>query len=144
MARDLVVNSRITIPQRELRFTFARSSGPGGQNVNKVNTKAVLRWTPSETTALTEAVQSRFIRQFANRITDQGELILNSDRYRTQARNIEDCLTRLKALVNAAAIPPTIRRVTRKPWRANETRLQNKKATSQKKSNRRSGGMQDD
>lgn len=143
MARDLVVNSRITIPHRELRFSFARSSGPGGQNVNKLNTKAVLRWVPRESVALSEAVLGRFLSQSANRLTEQGEIVLSSDRYRTQGRNIEDCLGRLKALINVAAVPPTIRRITRKPRRANEARLKNKRATSQKKTNRQSGGMQD-
>ncbi len=143
MARDLVVNSRITIPQSEIRFSFARSSGPGGQNVNKLNTKAVLRWTPSVSAALSEAVYDRLVSQFRNRLTGQGEIVLSCDRYRTQARNIEDCLSRLKALVSEAAIPPTVRRLTRKPRQANEARLQNKKATSQKKSDRRSGGMEE-
>ena len=139
MPRDLVINQNLTIPANELRFQYARSSGPGGQNVNKVNTKAILHWAVCETPSLPFAIRNRLIQQCRNRINEQSELVLSSDRFRTQASNREDCLDRLRALIQTAATPPRIRKKTRKPRRANEARLKDKKAQSQKKNQRRKG-----
>lgn len=137
MADDLVINERIVIPKREFDFSFARSSGPGGQNVNKLSTKAVLRWRPRESPSLPEGVAQRLVAQCHNRVNDRGELVISSDRYRVQGRNISDCLDRLRALVLAAATPPTRRRPTRKPRSANEARLKEKRKRSATKSQRR-------
>ena len=78
----LRINAQIAIPRRELQFSFVRSSGPGGQNVNKVASKAVLRWNVTNTQAIPEAVRGRLLARFARRINDHGELILSSQRYR--------------------------------------------------------------
>ncbi|TWT48792.1 Peptidyl-tRNA hydrolase ArfB [Botrimarina hoheduenensis] len=137
MADTLVVNDRIVIPKSELLFSFARSSGPGGQNVNKLNTKAVLRWKPADSLGLPEAVLLRLTVQCRTRINEAGELMITSDRYREQGRNIADCLERLRALLLAAADPPKRRRPTRKPRRANEARLKTKRQRSEVKSQRR-------
>ncbi len=144
MSRDLVINQNLTIPASELRFQYARSSGPGGQNVNKVNTKAILHWAVCETPSLPYAVRNRLIQQCRNRINEQGELVLSGDRYRTQASNRQDCLERLRALILTAATPPRVRKKTRKPRRANEQRLKEKKAHAQKKNQRRKGQSFDD
>jgi len=132
----LRVNSQISIPRSEIRFTFVRSSGPGGQNVNKVASKAVLRWLPSQSRALPEAVRARFTSQNARRLNDRGELVLSSQRYRDQGRNIDDCLEKLRNLVAAAAIAPIKRKKTRVPKRASEARLKEKRATSERKRSR--------
>src|ERR1044072_5643993 len=100
------VNAQIAIPRREIGFSFVRSSGPGGQNVNKVASKAVLRWNPSQSSALTEAVLQRFIVHCGRRINDRGELVLASQRYRDQAKNIDDCLEKLRELVAEAVKMP--------------------------------------
>lgn len=139
MSRDLIINQNIRIPDSELRFQFTRSSGPGGQNVNKVNTKAVLHWAVSESPTLPSHVRDRLMQHCRNRINDKGELVLSGDRFRTQASNREDCLERLRSLILAAATPPRIRKKTRKPRRANEQRLKQKKANSDKKNQRRKG-----
>ncbi|MEO1497940.1 MAG: alternative ribosome rescue aminoacyl-tRNA hydrolase ArfB [Planctomycetota bacterium] len=144
MATDLVVNDRIAIPKNEIAFSFARSSGPGGQNVNKLNTKAVLRWRPAESVALPAEVAARLIAQCRNRLNDKGELVLASDRFREQGRNIGECLARLRALVTAAATPPRRRRPTRKPRGANEARLREKKKHASKKAQRRTRPHNDD
>ena len=88
----LVVNVEIQVPLRELNFSFARSSGPGGQNVNKLNTKATLRWDVQATSCLPEDVKQRFFAQYRRRITKKGQLVLASQRFRDQGRNVADCL----------------------------------------------------
>ena len=136
MQRDLVIDEQLSIPHGELRFSFARSSGPGGQNVNKVNTKAVLRWRPAESLGLPDAVRARLLSRLANRLTTDGELVIASDRHREQGRNVGECLSRLRALVAAAKTPPKRRVATRPSRAANERRLREKRARSQRKSSR--------
>jgi ribosome-associated protein len=136
LTESLRINSRITIPAGELRFSFVRSSGPGGQNVNKVNSKAQLRWSVFRSTALSEEVRSRIVARLQSRITERGELVLSSQRYRDQAKNVGDCLEKLRELVAAAAVPPKRRKKTRPPRSANESRLRDKRAKADKKRGR--------
>src|SRR5580700_11337552 len=106
----LTVNSRIQIPHEEFTFTFVRSSGPGGQNVNKVNSKAVLRWGVMQSRSLPAEVRHRFISRFGRRLTGEHELVLTSQRYRDQGRNVADCLEKLKEMLSAVATRPVVRR----------------------------------
>jgi ribosome-associated protein len=134
----LVVNSRIRIPLREFRFTFARSSGPGGQNVNKLNTKAVLRWSVAQSPSLPENVRSRLLAKQRRRITSEGELLITSQRFRDAGRNVADCLEKLRRMLAEAAATPKARRATR-PTRASvHRRLERKRQHAQKKRGRRS------
>jgi ribosome-associated protein len=133
----LVVNSRLRVPLRELRFTFARSSGPGGQRVNKANTKATLRWSVGSSPSLPEAVRDRFMERFRRRISATGELVITSQRFRDRGRNVADCLEKLRAMLQEVATRPRRRRATR-PTRASvEQRLRSKRATGQRKKLRR-------
>ena len=75
MPRPLIIDAGIQIPATEITLTFARSAGPGGQNVNKVNSKAVLRWNARTTTRLPPPVKSRFLERYAHRITQAGEIV---------------------------------------------------------------------
>ena len=136
----LRVNSRIIIPQSELRFSFVRSSGPGGQNVNKVNSKAQLRWSVTRSESLPEDVRGRVLSRYARRINDRGEIVLTSQRYRDQARNIGDCLTKLREMLAAVATPPKRRKKTRPPKSASESRLRDKRAKAEKKRSRSDRG----
>ncbi|MGD9634866.1 MAG: alternative ribosome rescue aminoacyl-tRNA hydrolase ArfB [Pirellulales bacterium] len=136
MIEPLRINSRITIPGSELRFSFVRSSGPGGQNVNKVNSKAQLRWSVVASGALPEEVRSRLLTRLASRINDRGELVLVSQRYRDQAKNVGDCLTKLREMLAAAATPPKRRKKTKPRRSANESRLRDKRAKAEKKRGR--------
>lgn len=133
----LRIASNIAIPLSELEFTFVRSSGPGGQNVNKLNTKAVMRWNVTESPGLPEGVRSRFLQRYQRRITTGGELVLSSQRYRHQQRNADDCLQRLQSMIEAVAKPPTPRRPTHRSRASIENRLQKKRHKSQKKQQRR-------
>jgi len=133
----LEVTPQICIPLAEVGFTFARSSGPGGQNVNKVNSKATLHWPVVATASLTEDVRSRFVAAFGGQINKQGELVMHSQRFRDQERNIEDCLDKLRAMLLRVAQPPKPRKKTRPSRAAKQRRLNDKKARSEVKSRRR-------
>src|SRR5271170_1923369 len=115
--RFLFVTPQLRIPLDEFSFTFARSGGPGGQNVNKVNSKAVMRWPVATSTSLPDAVRYRFMAKYAARITADGELVLTSQKYRDQSRNIDDCLEKLTAMITSVAVAPVPRKST-KPTKA--------------------------
>jgi len=134
---SLRVTSRIVIPRSELRFSFVRSSGPGGQNVNKVSSKVQLRWSVAASAALPEDVRDRLVARMARRINERGELLVSSQRYRDQGRNIDDCLAKLREIVLATATPPRRRKRTILPRAARESRLRDKRAQSEKKQRRR-------
>lgn len=133
----LQVNASIAIPDAELDWSYARSGGPGGQNVNKVSSKAVLRWNLRTTTALPPHVKDRLIALNRRRVTTEGDLVLSSQRYRDQDRNRQDCLEKLAELVREAATLPKPRRATR-PTRGSKTRrLATKRHRSALKASRR-------
>lgn len=133
----------IELPINELEFTFARSSGAGGQNVNKVNSKAVLRWAVRDTRQLPDDVKVRFLHRYANRITTDGDLVLSSQRYRDQYRNVDDCLSKLQAMVDAVAAPPLPRKPTRPAKAAKEKRMDDKRETSIRKQGRQRPQLSD-
>jgi ribosome-associated protein len=136
MARPLVINADIVIPAAELQITFARSAGPGGQNVNKVSTKAVLHWQVVRTPSLPEAVRRRFVERHANRINALGELVLAADEHREQWRNLAACRDRLAHMIREALHPPRRRVKTRPPRTAVERRIETKQRVSEKKQRR--------
>jgi ribosome-associated protein len=133
----LIVNSRLRIPLAEIQFTFARSSGPGGQNVNKVSSKAVLRWAVVSSPSLPETVRRRFLTKYRRRVTSEGELLMTSQRFRDAGRNVTDCLEKLRAMLADAAEVPTPRRPTKPTKGSVRRRLDNKRKLSQKKQGRR-------
>jgi ribosome-associated protein len=121
---------------RELRFSFARSSGPGGQNVNKLNTKAMLRWKVAQCETLPENVRDRFLKTYRRRITNDGELILTSQRFRDQGRNVADCLEKLRTMLLEVSTAPRKRKPTRLSKAQREKRLENKRQQAEKKRRR--------
>jgi ribosome-associated protein len=135
----IAVNDRLIIPDGELQFTFSRSSGPGGQNVNKVNSKATMRWNVTQSPSLPDDVRARFIARFRNRITHEGDLLITSQRYRDQPKNIADCCDKLAAMLREVLVPPKRRRAT-KPTRGSKVRrLEAKRQRGMKKEGRRGG-----
>jgi ribosome-associated protein len=137
MPRTLRVGDRIRVEPDELRFQFARSAGAGGQNVNKVNSKAVLRFAVSASPGVPADVRERFLRRFARRITRDGDLVLASQRTRDQRRNVEDCIDKLAAMLAQVADAPAPRRPTRPGRGSTERRLREKRTRSAIKSQRR-------
>ena len=126
----LHITRNIAINENEITFSFIRSSGPGGQNVNKVATAVQIRFDIKNSLSLPEAVKKRLIRLGGSRITDDGVLNITAQRFRTQERNRIDGLERLTALIRKAASPPKPRRKTRPPKKSIENRIQNKKYRS--------------
>ena len=133
----LTVNRRIQIPPEEFTFTYARSSGPGGQNVNKVNSKALLRWPIATSPSLPEDVRQRFLARYKRRVTGEGDLLISSQRYRDAPRNAADCLEKLRELLIEVAQPPRLRKPTKPSRGAVARRRKAKIVKSLKKQSRR-------
>lgn len=125
------------IPESELEWSYARSSGPGGQNVNKTASKATLRWSPFASRALPADVRERFARVYASRLTTGGEIVLHGQRHRDRARNAADCVAKLAALLRAVARPARPRRPTRPGRGSVERRLREKRRRGESKRERR-------
>ena len=133
----LDITESIRIPEDEFEWSFARSSGPGGQNVNKVASKAVLRWNVATSPSLPDDVRSRLQAQQRRKVTVEGDFILTSQRYRDQERNKQDCLEKLRDYVLQAAVVPKVRK-KKKPTRASkERRLSEKRHRAAAKTTRR-------
>ncbi len=137
MPRPLPVNAEITIPAAELEMSFARSAGPGGQNVNKVSSKAVLRWNVTASPSLPDGVRRRFLQRFGTRVNTAGELVIAADEHREQSRNASACYERVRQMILAVAAPPRRRIKTRPSRAAVERRIQTKQRTGEKKRQRR-------
>ena len=131
----LTVTSRLQIPMREFTFTYARSSGPGGQNVNKLSTKAILRWSMQTSNTLSEAVRARFLAKYGNKLTSDGDLLITSQRTRDAGRNTADCLEKLRSMLSIVAEPPKTRRPTKPTKSSIHRRLEQKRRQSGAKSN---------
>jgi ribosome-associated protein len=139
----LEVNERIRIPPEEFGWSFARSGGPGGQNVNKVASKAVLRWDVRNSSSVPADVKARFEAQQRHRITTEGVLVLSSQLTRDQDRNRADCLEKLRELLARAATVEKPRKKS-KPTRASKRRrVEEKRRRSATKQARRRPARED-
>jgi ribosome-associated protein len=123
----LVVSEHIAIPDEELEWKFIRSSGPGGQNVNKVASAVQLRFLLPQNTSLPAAVRSRLQRLAGQRLIDDGTILLSARNERSQEQNRRAALERLADLVRAALIEPKIRKKTRPTRASKERRIDTKK-----------------
>lgn len=133
----LEINSRFRIPLSEFEFSVARSSGPGGQNVNKVNSKVQLRWSPHASPSIPEEVRFRVLTKLESQLTTEGDLLVVSQLYRDQPRNRENCLEKLGEILRASLVVPKTRKATKPSRAAKARRLKNKKLGSEKKTQRR-------
>jgi ribosome-associated protein len=130
------ITRTIKIDESEIHEYFVRASGPGGQNVNKVATTVQLRFDVVNSRSLTEEVRKRLISLAGNRMTEDGILIIDARRFRTQGRNREDAIERLVELIRNAAQRPKIRRKTRPTLASKVRRLESKKRGAEVKRER--------
>ncbi len=143
MNRALEITSDIIIPADELEISAVRSSGPGGQNVNKVSTCIELRFNPERCGLFSTAVLTRLMALVGNRIDSEGNILITSQRYREQYRNLDDALEKLKKMILQALKPPKPRKPTRPGRAAIERRIDKKKQTGEKKARRQKRDWQD-
>lgn len=123
----IAVTSELSIPERELRFRASRSSGPGGQNVNKVNTRVTLYFDVRRSPSLTTGQKSLIGRKLESRINKEGVLYLYAQRTASQAMNRADLVDKFCRLLHEALAPRKIRKETRTSQRSIEQRLDEKK-----------------
>jgi ribosome-associated protein len=133
----LQVTPEIAIEESELEERFVRSSGPGGQNVNKVATAVQLRFDPSRSKAIGDDVRRRLGAIAGSRMTTEGVLVIDARRFRTQAENRQDARDRLVDLIRRAAVKPKRRRKTRPTASSKERRLASKRKRADTKRGRR-------
>jgi ribosome-associated protein len=133
----IVINRSISIDEGEIQQDFVRSSGPGGQNVNKVATAVQLRFDVQRSPSLPGDVRQRLIRLAGRQMTDDGVLIINARQYRSQERNRQDAMQRLIDLIRRAAEKPKPRHKTRPTLASKARRLESKRRHAETKRARR-------
>lgn len=141
-SEPLSIRPGLELPARELRYEYARSGGPGGQNVNKVETKVLLRFAALSSPTLPEAARSAIRRKLSARLTSDGEILIHAARFRERERNVEDARERLAALLRSALAEPRARRATRPTRGSQERRRATKSRRADIKRGRR--GAHDD
>lgn len=124
---------KIKIPFSELSFNFSRGSGPGGQNVNKVNSKVELNWNIWESPSCPDGVKERFMARFRNFLIEGGIVQIISQKHRAQKLNIDDCIEKLHHMIDEVQFPPKVRRATKPKRSAVLKRLNTKKKDGDKK-----------
>jgi ribosome-associated protein len=122
----LPITDSISLDEREIKLSFIRASGPGGQNVNKLSTAVQLRFDLAASPNLSAPVKSRLARLAGRRLTQEGVLVITADRHRTQERNRQDAVERLAELIRAAAANPKPRRPTKPTLASKRRRLHSK------------------
>ncbi|MBX3523595.1 MAG: aminoacyl-tRNA hydrolase [Xanthobacteraceae bacterium] len=132
----IAITPHIAIDERELEENFARSSGPGGQNVNKLATAVQLRFDLRGSPNIPPAMKARAEKIAGQRLTREGVIVISADRFRTQEQNRDDARARLVELLQRAAIVPKVRRKTRPTLASKKRRIEGKKHRSEIKNRR--------
>lgn len=136
MKNDLPIKNSIVIPEHELEITTSRAGGPGGQHVNKTDTRITIRWNVLHTNALTDVQKSRVLVNLQSRVTSEGDLIVNNSESRSQVQNKKLALQNLADEIRKALYIPKKRKPTKVTKSAKEARLQSKMQRSTVKKGR--------
>ena len=139
----LVISPHVSIPDEELEWKFIRSSGPGGQNVNKVSSAVQLRFLLPLNSSLPVGARNRLRRLAGQKLIDDGTLLLSARSERSQEQNRRAALERLAALIRAALVEPKIRKKTRPSAASRERRIESKKRRASTKRQRSGRGFAD-
>lgn len=134
----IIINDKLTIEKEFLTFSFARSSGPGGQNVNKVNSMVQLRFDLPACPTLNLSVKSRLRKLAASYLLENGHLLITSQQSRSQHENRQLCLDKLAELITKALVRPKVRKATKPTVSSQQERLQTKAKRSATKAKRQS------
>jgi len=126
MKNDLFIKNGIIIPDYELEITTSRAGGPGGQHVNKTDTRITVRWNIKSTTALTEEQKNYVLERLQSRVTDDGDLIIHNSESRSQLQNKKNALNNLAATIRNALLVQKKRVATKVPRSLKEARLKSK------------------
>jgi len=137
MSTPLFINDKVTLPGHDLEWTAVRSSGPGGQNVNKVSSKIELTFDLEDTVALTDPVKARLRIIAKNTLDGEGRILITSQKTRDQSKNLSDAREKLKELVAKALIVPKTRKPTKPTKGSKVRRLTAKKKVGAKKAARK-------
>jgi len=133
----LDVSAHLRIPAQEVELTYARSGGPGGQHVNKTSSKVLLRWNVNTSAAPREPDRVRLLERLASRLTQEGDLLVTSERHREQSRNVDDAVAKFIEVLRAALRRPRARRATKPTKASQRRRLEGKRRRSEAKRGRR-------
>jgi ribosome-associated protein len=136
MGSMIRITSQLAIDENEIELQFIRASGPGGQNVNKVSTAVQLRFDVAHSPSLPEDVRARLMKLAGNRLTNEGELLIEAKRHRTQERNRQDAIQRLVELIRHATEKPKPRIATKPTKASKKRRLETKKQRGEVKRGR--------
>jgi len=131
MKKDLLIKNKIVIPGNELEITTSRSSGAGGQHINKTETKIIIRWNIKNTSALNNIQKERVLHVLQNKLTKEGDIVIHNSESRSQQQNKENALKNLAKIIRKALYIPKKRIKTKIPKKEREKRLQEKKFLSQ-------------
>lgn len=126
----------IQIADHEISYKVSRSGGPGGQNVNKTNSKVTLYWMPHASPLIPDAVKVRFLEKYSNNINDLGQLVIHSDETRDRLQNQERCLKKLQDMLKNVWEEPKARKATKPSRSSQQRRMTNKKQRGEVKAGR--------
>ena len=143
MSSPLVISDKITLPGSDLEWTAVRSSGPGGQNVNKVSSKIELSFDFESSVALSDPAKARLRALAKNSLDAEGRVLIKSDKTRDQLKNLNDARAKLREMVLKALVVPKTRKPTKPTRSAKKKRVETKKKVAKKKATRRKVGRDD-